>query len=298
MITKTMTRREALKNLSLLASGAFLLSSGLMASCTNSNGRKRIVFYFTGSGNSLYVAKHLSEKPISIPQVLKNGPMEFEADEIGLVFPDYQGKAPNIVQEFAQKVKLKANYMFSVITYGLDNCLVTELWAEYAKQYGWNFDYINVVLMQDVYLDMFDQDQQRLLAAEKDEEGQIAKVVDDINTQRKWIYEISPESHARGEQIMNMVSRFPIYPAVSQSLLRIDRDLCVGCGTCVDVCPKKCFSFGNMGITNIGDCARCYACANNCPQKAIKLAGREANPNARYRHPKIGLQEIVRSNRQ
>ena len=62
--------------------------------------------------------------------------------------------------------------------------------------------------MQDVYLDMFDQDQQRLLAAEKDEEGQIAKVVDDINTQRKWIYEISPEAHARGEQIMNMVSNF------------------------------------------------------------------------------------------
>ena len=111
MIAKTMTRREALKDIGLLASGAFLLSSGLIASCSNSNGRKRIVFYFTASGNSLYVAKHLSEKPISIPQVLKNGPMEFEADEIGLVFPDYQGKAPNIVQEFAQKVKLKANYM-------------------------------------------------------------------------------------------------------------------------------------------------------------------------------------------
>ena len=167
MEVKKMTRREALKNLSYLASGAFLLTSGLItSSCSSNNGKKRIVFYFTASGNSLYVAKHLSEQPISIPQVLKNGPMEFEADEIGLVFPDYQGKAPNIVQEFAQKVKLKANYMFSVITYGLDNCLVTELWAEYAKQYGWNLDYINVVLMQDVYLDMFDQDQQRQLAAE------------------------------------------------------------------------------------------------------------------------------------
>ena len=299
MTTKRMTRREALKNLGLLATGSFMLYTGVMtSSCSDENSKKRIVFYFTGSGNSLYVAKHLSAQPISIPQVLQDGPMEFEADEIGLIFPDYQGKAPNIVQEFAQKVKLKANYMFSVITYGLDNCLVTELWEEYAKQYGWHFDYINVVLTQDVYLDMFDQDQQRQLAAQKDEEGQIAKVVEDINSQRKWIYEITPEAHARGEQIMNMVSRFPIYPATSQNLLRIDRDLCVGCNTCVEVCPKKCFSYGNMGLTNMGDCARCYACANNCPQKAIKLAGREANPNARYRHPKITLQEIVRSNRQ
>ena len=295
---KRMTRREALKNLGLLATGAFLLgSSDVLTSCSSDNGKKRIVFYFTGSGNSLYVAKHLSEKPLSIPQVLQGDQFEFEADEIGFVFPDYQGKAPSIVQEFVQKVKLKADYMFTIITYGMDNCLVTELWEQYAAQYGIKFDYINVVLMQDVYLTMFDQDQQRTLAAEKDEEIHIIRRVEDINSQRKWIYEFTPEQHQRGEMLMNMVSRNPIYPITSQALLRVDRNLCVGCGTCVDVCPKKCYSFGSQGITNTGDCAYCLACANNCPQKAIKLV-REPNPNARYRHPKITLQEIVRSNRQ
>ncbi|MBR1543148.1 MAG: EFR1 family ferrodoxin [Bacteroidaceae bacterium] len=293
---KTMTRREALRNMGLLAAGSFMLTNGFLSSCTQRTDKKRLVFYFTASGNSLYVAKHLSEKPISIPQVLQGDQLEFEADEIGLVFPDYQGKAPSIVQEFAQKVKLKAKYMFSVITYGLDNCLVTELWAEYAKQYNWEFNYINVVLMQDVYLPMFDQDQQRTLYDQKDEEGQIAKVVEDINSRREWIYEISPEAHQRGEMIMNMVSRNPIYPARSEQLLRIDEDLCIGCGTCLNVCPKKCFSYGNRGLTNNGECAYCLACANNCPQKAIKLVNREANPNARYRHPKITLPEIVRSN--
>lgn len=295
---KRMTRREALKNLGLLASGAFILgTSNVLTSCTSDNGKKRIVFYFTGSGNSLYVAKHLSAQPLSIPQVLQGDQLEFKADEIGLVFPDYQGKAPSIVQEFAQKVKLKADYMFSVITYGLDNCLVTELWEEYAKQYDWHFNYINVVLMQDVYLPMFNQDQQRTLYGQKDEEGQIARVVEDINTRREWIYEISPEAHQRGEMIMNMVSRNPIYPATSQASFTIDRDLCVGCGTCVNVCPKKCYSFGSRGLVNNGDCTYCMACANNCPQKAIKLP-REANANARYRHPKITLQEIVRANQQ
>lgn len=295
---KRMTRREALKNLGLLATGAFLLGSGqMLTSCSTNNGKKRIVFYFTGSGNSLYVAKHLSEKPLSIPQVLQGDQLEFEADEIGFVFPDYQGKAPNIVQEFAQKVKLKANYMFSIITYGLDNCLVTELWEEYAAQYGIKFDYINVVLMQDVYLTMFDQDQQRTLYDEKDEEGQIAQIVEDINTQKSYIYEISPEAHQRGEMVMSMVSRNPIYPVKSQGLLRVEKSLCVGCGICTEVCPKKCFRFESTGVVNEGDCAYCLACANNCPQKAIKLL-RERNPEARYRHPKISLQEIVRSNRQ
>ena len=151
--------------------------------------------------------------------------------------------------------------------------------------------------MQDVYLPMFNQDQQRTLYEQKDEEGQIARVVEDINTRREWIYEISPEAHQRGEMIMNMVSRNPIYPATSQASFTIDRDLCVGCGTCVNVCPKKCYSFGSRGLVNNGDCTYCMACANNCPQKAIKLP-REANANARYRHPKITLQEIVRANQQ
>ena len=290
-----MTRREALKNLGLLATGAFMLGTGVLTSCTSEN-KKRIVFYFTGSGNSLYVAKHLSAQPLSIPQVLQGDQFEFEADEIGFVFPDYQGRAPSIVQEFAQKVKLKANYMFTVITYGLDNCLVTELWEQYAKQYGISFDYINVVLMQVVFLTMFDQDQQRTLAAEKDEEGQIAKVVEDIESQRKWIYEFTPEQHQRGEMLMNMVSRYPIYPARSQTLFRVETALCIGCGTCVDVCPKGLYRLDSTGVVHEGDCVYCLSCANNCPQKAIKL-NMERNPEARYRHPKITLPEIKRANK-
>ena len=54
MVTKKMTRREALKNLGLLATGAFMLSSGsMLCACSEESGKKRIVFYFTGSGNSL-----------------------------------------------------------------------------------------------------------------------------------------------------------------------------------------------------------------------------------------------------
>ena len=33
-----------------------------------------MLFYFTGTGNSLYVAKGLERQPISIPQVMHRGP--------------------------------------------------------------------------------------------------------------------------------------------------------------------------------------------------------------------------------
>lgn len=48
-----------------------------------------MVFYFTGTGNSLYIAKCLSKNPVSIPQVIHQKCLEFTADEIGIVSPVY-----------------------------------------------------------------------------------------------------------------------------------------------------------------------------------------------------------------
>ena len=44
-----------------------------------------MVFYFTGTGNSLYVAKQIEEEPLSIPQVMQTGNSEFTSDSIGIV---------------------------------------------------------------------------------------------------------------------------------------------------------------------------------------------------------------------
>ena len=48
-----------------------------------------MVFYFTGTGNSLYVAKQLEENPVSIPQIMRQGQMTFASDSIGVVAPVY-----------------------------------------------------------------------------------------------------------------------------------------------------------------------------------------------------------------
>lgn len=56
--------------------------------------------------------------------------------------------------------------------------------------------------------------------------------------------------------------------------LRVDRQLCVGCGNCVVVCPHRIFSLGAEGL-EIGDCdlcMECGACARNCPVQAITVS--------------------------
>ena len=58
-------------------------------------GKRRLVFYFTATGNSLFVARQFSDTPLSIPQELKKKDLAYEADEIAFVCPDYAGAIPD-----------------------------------------------------------------------------------------------------------------------------------------------------------------------------------------------------------
>lgn len=54
--------------------------------------------------------------------------------------------------------------------------------------------------------------------------------------------------------------------------LRVDPDLCRGCGTCVDVCPKGVFVLRvgqRSRVAQPGACAQCTACVKQCPEGAI-----------------------------
>lgn len=54
-------------------------------------------------------------------------------------------------------------------------------------------------------------------------------------------------------------------------LLTLNREKCVGCGLCVDVCPHDVFALaeGKAGIEKRENCMECGACALNCPVDAI-----------------------------
>ncbi|WP_291318533.1 mercury methylation ferredoxin HgcB [Desulfonatronospira sp.] len=55
--------------------------------------------------------------------------------------------------------------------------------------------------------------------------------------------------------------------------LEYDPGLCMGCGTCVQVCPHRVFDVGEQKavLLDPGGCMECGACALNCPAGAIKV---------------------------
>ena len=52
---------------------------------------------------------------------------------------------------------------------------------------------------------------------------------------------------------------------------------CIGCQTCVNVCPQKAIQFTPTGIQPVGgvECLRCGRCADECPSRALEMCGRK-----------------------
>ena len=64
-----------------------------------------MIFYFTGTGNSLYAAKQLDTELFSIPQVIHKEQQVFEAESIGIVCPVYGHEMPGMVKDFLRRAE-------------------------------------------------------------------------------------------------------------------------------------------------------------------------------------------------
>jgi len=83
------------------------------------------IFYFTGTGNSLKIAKDIGNKIsncsiISIPKNNFNVNMSKPTGIVGFVFPVFYCGFPKIVAEFMNKIDLSnTSYVFIVAVYGV-----------------------------------------------------------------------------------------------------------------------------------------------------------------------------------
>lgn len=247
------------------------------------------IFYFTATGNSLYIArKFVGAELYSIPQVLRGEEREFADDKIGIVFPVYGFAIPRSVRDFITNVKLKSDYVFAIGTYGNmpgNSCG----WLEtFAQKHGLRIDYANHILMADNYLPMFDAKKER----EKDvhiEENAAARVRD-VEASRRFVNGGGIAMRALTwfiqlfwNKMMGVCRKFKV------------RETCVSCGVCSRVCPNLNIEMAD-GKPKFGQrCENCFACIQLCPAKAITLP-REKNPDERYRHPDVSVADISRAN--
>lgn len=250
------------------------------------------IFYFTGTGNSLYIAKRFNGELYSIPQVLKGKQYVFEDEKIGIIFPTYGFSIPTIVKEFIEKVKLISPYIFVIMTCGNNNGNATRWVASFAKNYNINISYSNSIKMIGNHIPIVNINKQKSL--DKNIEENIDHLIDDVNNNKKYINNgiIIGGALKHTLKILKKVRRMdsPVNFSVNET--------CIKCSTCIKVCPRANVAYNeSKEIIFSNHCESCLSCVNNCPQKAIQVKG-DKNPQARFRNEHVSLKEIINSNSQ
>lgn len=253
-----------------------------------------MVFYFTGTGNSLYVAKQLEDTLFSIPQVIHRDNLDFSADSIGIVTPIYGHEVPPMVRDFLKKAAFHTDYFYMILTYGNRHGGAAELAKQLCDECGISVKYINILWMVDNWLPSFDMDEQKKIDKRVDE--QIGAIRGDISARKEMIAPVTDADRAAHQEYVSRIRQMP--PDVFQNFIKVG-DACVGCGICEKVCPSGSIRVvDGKAVHTPGSCQTCLACVHACPQKALGLAVPEKNPDARYRNEHITLKEIIAANHQ
>lgn len=253
-----------------------------------------MIFYFTGTGNCLYVAKKMETHPISIPQIINHPSLNFKDEKIGIVAPIYGHEMPEMVKDFIKKATFETDYFYLILTYGNRHGGAAKLAWQFMQENNKKVNYINVLKMVDNYLPGFDMAEQKSI--DKQVDFHLNKIIGDVNNHLDMIAPVSKEDLQAHQQYLQ--NRAKMGDDIYKNLYRVT-DKCIKCQICTKVCPGHCISFKNDQITfNSDNCQMCMACIHNCLTKAIQLNIPEKNCNERYRHKDITLNEIFEANNQ
>lgn len=249
------------------------------------------IFYFTATGNSLYVAKKIGGKLISIPQAMKaNGPANYTDDEIGIVYPCYAGGMPRILRRFLEKCRFDAEYTFAIMTYGNEHTSALAQLDTFAAAHGVRFDYMNQILMVNNYLPMFSVEEQTTKEAQKNIESSICAVVKDIQDRKAY-----KPGTGFADKFGGVIFRSGAKKMTDENadVRLIVEKSCTLCGTCAEVCPVD-----NIAVSDAvhykHHCEGCLACIHHCPERAIHIMGEKSV--GRFRNKNTALAEIIAAN--
>jgi ferredoxin len=257
---------------------------------------KTIIYYFTGTGNSLAAAKricmYLGDCEIvsiaslaTIPGEIRAGP-----DRVGIVCPVYDLGLPSIVAEFMQRLDVsQAAYCFGVLTMGgFGTSALHQLDDLVFAHSRRHLDAAFTVKMVGNFVPLYEPakgaKKEKLLSAADKRISEIAAMIDKGLTVR-------PDT-----AFLSALLKRLTYDGFIRTLHDADKNFmadekCTSCGTCAAVCPVH-----NIGMVDKKPvwkhhCELCCACIHFCPAEAIQY-GQKTKKRGRYKNPSVTIADM------
>lgn len=236
-----------------------------------------MIFYFSGTGNSKWVAKQIAEKikdkTYDISEI-KEIPEINNEKQIGFVFPIYAWGIPEPMLTFAKKIKRIEAFAFGICTCGATAGIALK---QFSKVY--NLDSSYSIIMPSNYIVGEDiEDEDVILKKIEIAKKKIKKIAEEI-LQHKKTYQVSEGKLPKIKSTIVNVG-FNKY-ARSTKQFYVNKEKCNGCGLCARNCPAVTIKLVNKKPVWNKKCYQCLKCINYCPQKAIQY-GKKTEKRGRY----------------
>jgi ferredoxin/flavodoxin len=256
------------------------------------------LYYFSGTGNSLKIAKDIGgqigeHELISMTRLAKlDENIVIDADTVGFIFPVYFARPPVFVREFIEKAVFKdTSYIFAVENGGGLFGRSLKIFEKYINNKGKKLSAGFVVSMPGNHpkiASMQKTGPEEHYAREAIKTAEIAEII-----KGKKPHKIETNFGPMGYVLSYLAFKKPYKGSENKELDKAFyvNDNCIGCGTCVKICPVGNISLSQSKPHWKNNCANCLACYHHCAQKAIVMVGEEKHLD-RYYHPDIRLEEL------
>lgn len=270
------------------------------------------IYYFSGTGNSLHVARELQKRMpgtrlIPIAGLLSRESVRTGSEAVGFVFPIYNHTIPVFIKEFAGRLDLEsARYIFAVATAHKTQCRAFTELEKVLKKKGRQLDSSFVFKMvhnmpfYSKYPDFIAEDNvesiEAALPGALDEASRI------INSREKHIIKSDEFTRAIPAPLRPfMPVLIPVDKFIVKSMTVFYADSkCTGCGTCEKVCLSYKIRMAGKAPEWLGEveCFQCQACINYCPAHAIQqkdwlFMKSHSAGNGRHHDPRIKAEDIA-----
>jgi Pyruvate/2-oxoacid:ferredoxin oxidoreductase delta subunit len=248
------------------------------------------IYFFTGTGNSLHVAKSIADAlgdtelvaihkgaDLAVPQGL---------ERVGFVFPVYGWGLPAMVAEFLRSAKLPTQgktYYFAAATMGgLSGSSLPQV-KRFLADKGVTLNYGGAVSCVKNSVTNYDMTKNPKPIIEKSDEA-TKKIIADVVSKKRI-------EMGRGIKLIDNMNVKFVAGLRAKAQKYIVGDNCVGCGICASVCPAKNIEMADGKPKFGAACEGCVACIQHCPKRAINI-GKTAD-RRRYTHPNVGAKVIA-----